>query len=198
MVTEHFISAIAAAPQPGQEFSGDDFVLETIPTGLFIGVIDGLGHGIKAHQTTQVAVEVLRRGPHDDLLTLMRRSHTALTTTRGAVITLASLNVSAGRLDWLGVGNVTAVLIPGGEGQKRERRHLLLRGGIVGYRLPPLKLLSESIKPNDTLLFVTDGIRSGFMDDIPYEKDPQNIADYVLKHHSRGTDDALVLVVRYQ
>lgn len=197
MVIEHFQWASAAQPQAGQEFSGDDYVLEATPTGLFMGVIDGLGHGLKAHHTAQAATEALKQGPHDDLLTLMRRSHTSLTSTRGAVISLANITISAGRLDWIGVGNVTAVLFPSNQEQKRDRRHLLLRGGIVGYRLPPLRLFTESIKPNDMLVFVTDGIKSSFADDVPHDKTPQEIADYIMERHVRGTDDALVLVIRY-
>ncbi len=198
MVTDRFSWAFAALPHDGQELSGDDYVLETTPAGLFVGVIDGLGHGVKAHDTAKIAATALKQGPHDDLLTLMRRSHTALTSTRGAVISAATITISAGRLDWVGVGNVTAMLIPTSDTPQRDRRHLMLRGGIVGYRLPPLRLFTESINPGDLLLFVTDGIKSSFTNDIPTEKTPQEIADFVLANHLRGTDDALVLAVRYQ
>jgi phosphoserine phosphatase RsbX len=53
------------------------------------------------------------------------------------------------------------------------------------------------LRPFDTLVIVTDGIRPGFEDGLVLGDDPQAIANGILsKHHGRG-DDALVLVVRY-
>jgi hypothetical protein len=47
------------------------------------------------------------------------------------------------------------------------------------------------------VIFVTDGIRSSFEDGIKSGDKPQQIADTIMAQFNRGTDDALVLVVRY-
>ena len=54
-----------------------------------------------------------------------------------------------------------------------------------------------AIEPGDTLIFATDGIRSGFTGDLPQNGSAQEMADTIFQEYGRGTDDALVLVARY-
>jgi hypothetical protein len=42
----------------------------------------------------------------------------------------------------------------------------------------------------------TDGVRSGFSRGLPSRLTPQRLADLILAHEARDTDDALVLVAR--
>jgi phosphoserine phosphatase RsbX len=184
---------IAQMSKPGFAESGDSYVVEQHSQGVLAAVIDGLGHGEKACVAAQAAVESLKRSPHDIPLALMQRCHLALSGTRGAVISMAAINHD--RLTWLGVGNVEGVLLHADPKIPRER--LLLRGGVVGYRLPTLRTASLPISRGDTLIFATDGIRSSFLDKLPLNQKPQQIADFILAEHNRQTDDALVLVVRY-
>jgi hypothetical protein len=92
------------------------------------------------------------------------------------------------------VGNVEGILLRA-NGEPRET--LLLRGGIVGYRLPNLRPVTLPIVEGDTLVFATDGLRSGFAQDLSLGQTPQAMADRILADYSRGTDDALVLIARY-
>jgi negative regulator of sigma-B (phosphoserine phosphatase) len=184
---------IAQMSKAGFDVSGDSYVVEHYPQGVLAAVIDGLGHGDKACVAAQAAVESLKRHPQDIPLTLMQRCHLALSGTRGAVISIAS--IAHGKLTWLGVGNVEGVLLHADTKTPRER--LLLRGGVVGYRMPTLRTATLPINRGDTLIFATDGIRSAFLDKLPVNQSPQQIADHILAEHNRQTDDALALVVRY-
>jgi len=74
---------------------------------------------------------------------------------------------------------------------------VMLRGGLVGYQLPELRASTAAIGPGDLLIFATDGIGAGFTQGVVSRDSPQQIADRILKRHFKGTDDALVLVVRY-
>ena len=49
----------------------------------------------------------------------------------------------------------------------------------------------------DTLVLATDGIRHGFKAEIHAARSPQQIADEVMRHWAETTDDACVVVVRY-
>jgi phosphoserine phosphatase RsbX len=80
---------------------------------------------------------------------------------------------------------------------ERARHDIGCRGGVVGYRLPPLKARTIPLHEGDLLVFATDGIHDDFMGAIQVERTPQMIADTVLAKCGKGTDDALVLVVRY-
>ncbi|MBI5670137.1 MAG: SpoIIE family protein phosphatase [Chloroflexi bacterium] len=187
----------AMLAQAGQKDCGDQYLIEPQPNGLFLAVIDGLGHGPKAALAAQTAVEALRPYTDDDLPSLMQRCHQALMGTRGAVVTLARLDLRASALAWLSVGNVSAMLIHSDRNAATARDHLLLRGGVVGYRMPPLRVFTERLYPGDTLVIVTDGIRSTFVEDIPVHLPPQVMANAILDRYNRRTDDATVVVARY-
>jgi phosphoserine phosphatase RsbX len=182
---------IAQQNKAGFENSGDAYVLEQHDNGVLAVVIDGLGHGDKACVAAQAAVEVLKRTPQDSALSLMERCNKALIGTRGAVISMAT--IANGQMTWLGVGNVEGILLS----TDKARERLLLRGGVVGYRMPTLRAFTLPISKGDTLILATDGIRSGFAEKLSLHLSPQEIADSILGEHNRNTDDALVLVVRY-
>lgn len=183
----------AMLPQPGQPLSGDDYLIHPLPDGLLVAVIDGLGHGPKAALAARLAVETLRQHAQTNLIELINRCHQALTGTRGAVISLAAIHTGSTAMNWLGVGNVAGLLAR----SDGTRRHMVLRGGVVGYHLPPLRVFSEALLPGDTLIFATDGIRSSFTQDVPASLPPQALAEAILANHSRQTDDATVVVGRY-
>ncbi len=185
---------VAKMNKPGFENSGDSYVLEQHSKGVLAAVIDGLGHGDKAFFAAQAAVEALKQSPQDAPLALMQRCHHALVGTRGAVISMGTL--ANDQLTWLGVGNVEGVLLRADKSIPRER--LMVRSGVVGYRLPTLRAFTLLLHWGDTLIFATDGIRSAFAENLPRHDSPQRIADTILAEHNRKTDDALVLVIRYQ
>jgi hypothetical protein len=54
-----------------------------------------------------------------------------------------------------------------------------------------------SVAYGDTLIFATDGIRSGFADNLNTNASTQEIARNIIESHWRKLDDALVLVARY-
>src|SRR5438034_516528 len=70
-------------------------------------------------------------------------------------------------------------------------------GGLLGFQLPSLGARTMSLAPGDLLVFVTDGVTAGFVDDLVHRDPPQRLADRIMDRHFRGIDDALVLVVRY-
>jgi hypothetical protein len=71
----------------------------------------------------------------------------------------------------------------------------MTRGGVVGYKLPPLRASTTSFRSGDTLMFATDGLRSGFhalVDHGPLE----DLVKRVLAGFAKGDDDALICVAR--
>jgi negative regulator of sigma-B (phosphoserine phosphatase) len=187
----------AAAAQPGQVVSGDRFVVAPFPQGVLVAVVDGLGHGEQAAAAAEVAAATLQAHASEPVIPLVRRCHDALARTRGAVLTLASLNGSDNTMTWLGVGNVEGVLLRGESVEPRDAERILLRGGVVGYQLPPLRASALSLARGDTLILVTDGIKGTFADNLLLADPPQHIADRILARGNKKMDDALVLVVRY-
>src|SRR5207245_2919075 len=108
--------------------------------------------------------------------------------------------LSSPRMEW---GAATRTLP--GESESGDRHlvmdrpgagRLLERVGVVGVRLPALLASSVAVPGAGLLIFATDGIATGFDRDIDHRTGPQPLADQILARHSKGTDDALVLVAR--
>ena len=165
------------------------------PGGALAAVIDGLGHGPKAAAAAHAAAAVLRMRPDETVTDLMAMCHIALRQTRGAVISLASFDAATASVTWLGVGNVAGVLLRRAPMTLPAREGLTSRGGVVGFRMPPLRATCLSVRRGDLLVLATDGIKADFNQGLSIDRSIDEIAAGILHEHGRTTDDALVLVV---
>jgi phosphoserine phosphatase RsbX len=188
--------AVAKFVLPGQCESGDHHLVCCNQSGILIAAIDGIGHGEEAANAAKAAISMLKANVEEPVISLVDRCHEGLRSTRGVVMSLASLDPEHGVMTWLGVGNVQGVLMRAGAREGSVQEVLLLRGGVVGSQLPALQAAVLPIAKGDTLVFVTDGIRGEFVEGLSAQESPQRAADRILKQHGRGNDDALVLVVR--
>lgn len=188
---------VATASRSGQRRSGDHHVVvEAADGSVLIAALDGLGHGNEAADAAERAALVLEEHAEESVIALMRRCHRELVGTRGVVMTLAQISPSDETLTWLGVGNVEGVLL-----RKRgeaPRESVLMRGGVVGYQLPPLSASIHALSRGDCIILATDGIRPEFSNGLSPEEAPQHLADRVLSEFRREEDDALVLAARYR
>lgn len=187
---------VAKSILPGQRESGDRHLVCCAEDGILIAAIDGIGHGEEAANAAEAAISILKAHRDEPVISLVESCHEGLRSTRGVVVSLASIDPKHGMMTWLGVGNVQGVLMRAGVQKGSVQEVLLLRGGVVGSQLPALQAAVLPITKGDTLVFVTDGIRGEFMEDLSALESPQRAADKILKQHSRGNDDALVLVAR--
>jgi phosphoserine phosphatase RsbX len=187
---------VAKSILAGQGESGDRHLVCCGRDGILIAAMDGIGHGEEAANAAEAAISILKASPDEPVISLVERCHEALRSTRGVVLSLASIDPKHGMMTWLGVGNVQGVLMRAGAKKGSVQEVLLLRGGVVGSQLPALQAAVLPIAKGDTLVFVTDGIRGEFVEGLSALESPQRAADKILQQHSRGNDDALVLVVR--
>jgi serine phosphatase RsbU (regulator of sigma subunit) len=189
-----FDHAVAGRAQGGAEASGDLHTVHPIERGVLIAVVDGLGHGHDAEAAARLAVATIEADPDPEITGLVKRCHAVLNRTRGVVMSLAALDAERQTMTWIGIGNVEAVLIRPGTA---KREAILMRGGIVGHRLPPLRAATLPLGAGDLLVLATDGIREGFAEGLRADAPLQEIADRVLTRHGRADDDALVLAGRW-
>src|SRR6266571_1498842 len=181
---------VASRPSPGEVASGDLHLIQPTMDGVLLAVVDGLGHRDAAIAAAQTAIAILKSHAEEPLTALVNRCHAALTKTRGAVMTLATLRWFKEELTWLGVGNVEAILLRAERQAKARSDRVLLRSGLVGYQLPVLRGSTLCLAPDDLLIFATDGIDAGFAEELVYSDPPQQLADSILERHFRGHDDA--------
>jgi hypothetical protein len=190
---------VASLPMAPEEESGDLCSVWSPTDGALIAVVDGSGHGPEAAAAARRAADVMEPHPQESPVALILRCHEQLRGTRGAAMTLASLNLFDRTMTWLGIGNVEAVLCRAGDVERQESERVLLRAGVVGFRLPPrLKAEVIPLKHCDTLIMATDGVKPEFADDAAIGGDPKQVAARLLSQHSMQRDDALVFVARYE
>jgi negative regulator of sigma-B (phosphoserine phosphatase) len=189
-----FDYAVASRAHDGAGVSGDLHIVRQSDHDVLVAVVDGLGHGHDAETAARLAISTLQSEPVRSITALVERCHAALSRSRGVVMSLAALDARRRTMSWLAVGNVEGVLIRAGE---RKRQSILMRGGIVGHRLPTLRTTAVPLSPGDLLVFATDGVREGFAETLRAEAPLQETADRVLARHGRANDDALVLAGRW-
>jgi phosphoserine phosphatase RsbX len=182
---------------PGQPDSGDRYVVAPFGPGVLVAAIDGLGHGDAAAAAAQLAASILGYPPHESVIALVRRCHERLRSTRGVVMSLATFTPLDETMTWIGVGNVEGRLKRAAADGNPLSEFLLLRAGVVGSQLPMLQAAVLPVSPGDTLVFATDGVALPTALEMVAGERPQALADRILAKHRKGTDDALILVVRW-
>jgi serine/threonine protein phosphatase PrpC len=189
--------SVAERAFAGETECGDACVVAPFAGGVLVGVIDGLGHGPEAAEAARVAIGSLKAAAAAQVIDLVRSCHDALRHTRGAALSLASFHEATGTMTWIGIGNVEGALFRIDRNAPQPRDALMLRGGVVGYQLPPLRAATHQVHPGDVLVLATDGISGGFYSRSPVGRAAQEIAADILERYGKASDDALVLVATY-
>ena len=194
--------AAAGRALPGEVETGDRAVHVELVGGAVVAVVDGLGHGPEAALASARAVEVIEghAGEHVDALSIdevVAAAHTRLARTRGVAMTIATITCD-GTMRWVGVGNVEAHLLRADGHRARRDASAVLYGGVVGYRVPRLRVSTVQLAPGDLLVMATDGIQVDFTDHVIVGDPPERVVARVLERSARTNDDALVAAVRYQ
>lgn len=188
---------VAGAALDG-EASGDHYLILPDARRALICMMDGLGHGVDARRASLDCASVLEAHSEAPLLDLVGYCHEGLRGTRGVAMTLLQIDCERDLLEWVAVGNVEGLVLREGLARGATFSAVVQRGGVVGYRLPPLKVSHVNLQAGDLLVLATDGIHSGFADGVDQRQAVQELADTILSRFARASDDQLVLVLRYR
>jgi phosphoserine phosphatase RsbX len=191
-VTGHDALVIAhqSRPKSGETANGDAIVVKKYPEGVLVAIVDALGHGPRAEAVAKLAHDHIMQTygtfPEEDVVSVMRRLHSALRGTRGACATICLLR---GRvLEACGVGNVEmrciGVSVP-----------VVLTPGIVGVQLRRLRAFSGVLPPSAWCFLFSDGIsrRAPFSE--LSKLTPHDACQALMRTHRHSHDDASVIVV---
>lgn len=192
---------VAGRAMPGETENGDQALHVDLDDGVLVAAVDGLGHGPEAADAAARALAVVEGHtgePVDDIEVdaVVSDAHAQLTRTRGVAMTLATIGC-AGHMRWLGVGNVEAHVLRADGSRVQRIASAVLYGGVVGYRLPRLRVSTVQLGLGDVVVMATDGIDAAFTDQVVLADPPQRLAERLLERCARPNDDALVAAVRY-
>jgi hypothetical protein len=116
--------------------------------------------------------------------------------TRGAVIGACTIDLDAGDLSFVGVGNIAGRVVCDG-----DARSMVSHGGTLGTAeaVPSHHVFRYPWGPGATVILASDGLRSGW-DPMPYpgllDHDPAVVAAVLHRDFARPGDDASVLVLK--
>jgi anti-sigma regulatory factor (Ser/Thr protein kinase) len=186
-----FAYGAISIPMEGEVECGDAWHVESGPDGTAVLVVDGLGHGSFAAEAARTAVEVFAESPFAAPLDVMTRANAAMSKTRGGAAACALIR--DGRVSYAGVGNISGNLVAPGASQG-----LVSHNGTLGLGQRRTQQFEYRHGAGAVLVMHSDGMSARW--DLRSRADllarhPAIIAGVLYRDHTRGRDDATVLVV---
>jgi anti-sigma regulatory factor (Ser/Thr protein kinase) len=183
-----------SVPKLGEEVCGDSWSVSTGPDETTLMVADGLGHGPDAADASVAAVRMFHRFNGHRTPVLLDYIHGGLRSTRGAAVSLARVDPSAGKVIYSGIGNVAGVLAVNG-----ELRRMVSMPGTAGHNARKIQAFEYPFASGLVILH-SDGLASSWtLDRYPNlaARHPTLIAAVLYRDLTRHRDDATVLVAKW-
>jgi anti-sigma regulatory factor (Ser/Thr protein kinase) len=181
-------------PIPGERVCGDAWGAWVGAASLDLLLADGLGHGTAAAEASMAAVAALEQAPGAPPLAVLEAAHRDLRSTRGAALAFLHGDTARGTVSCCGAGNVIARVVSG-----IAERMLLTQHGTVGLQMRRPEEAVVDWPEHSILVVHSDGIESRWTTQrvVPaLLKDPAVIAAILWRDHTRGRDDATVVVAK--
>jgi hypothetical protein len=186
--------AVASVPSADVE-TADRYLVKPTHRGVLAAVVEGSGHSAEAAKAALLVTTALEAHLDEGVIPLIRRCHEELQGTRGAAMSLVSVDGFENTVTWIGVGNIEGVLLQ--DHGRGNTPMIPLLPGVVGFRLPALQASVTPIVPGNLLILTTDGIRSDYAKAFSADDPPGKIAGYISSNFQKGHADGMVLTVRY-
>lgn len=158
-------------------------------------VVDGLGHGKEAEIAAKTAEKYVDRCFSESIRDIFTGCDNVLRSTRGAAMGLAVVDKAENTITYAGIGNTRALLM--GSSTVRFSSNY----GILGTGFKRLTPETRSIQKGSLILLYTDGIDEMIdLFDYPGDtiRDPEVLANRIIEDWGRDTDDAAVMVYKYE
>jgi negative regulator of sigma-B (phosphoserine phosphatase) len=173
-------------PCRGEEVSGDGAFWKEQNGRVLFAVIDALGHGPRAAEVKDAAIQFLDKTSIDKTAgELMDGLHHALQGTRGAAATLCLYE--NGRVQGCGVGNVELLAV-------RAKLPFVLTPGIVGGRMHRLRVFEGVMGPGARVVLYSDGISTSILGGEARTEPFATACSTLMQRYRKSHDDATVLV----
>jgi anti-sigma regulatory factor (Ser/Thr protein kinase) len=183
-------------PHPRETACGDAWALRRVGERVLLIVADGLGHGPDAAAASSQAIRVFQESRALTPADLLAEIHSAIRSTRGAAVAVASLDRGTGEIRYAGVGNIAASVVTGD-----ETRSMVSHNGTLGHEVRKIQEFQYPWPPDALIIMQSDGLQTHWrLDRYPglTARSAAVIAGVLYRDFSRGRDDVTVLAVREQ
>lgn len=194
-VVGRVVAGSRMVPKPGETLCGDAWAFKKAGRWQRVCVVDGLGHGPLAALASAEATKVFAAAPERDTpAEIIMKAHTALKSTRGAVMAVVAIDVDAGIASFSGIGNIAATIFG-----PEKNQHLSSVEGVVGFNARAARQTDCAWSRESILVMNTDGLVSRWnLNKAPglLTKHPALIAAALHRDFARDTDDSTVVVAK--
>jgi anti-sigma regulatory factor (Ser/Thr protein kinase) len=184
-----------STPKLGQDICGDAFGIRHVGNGLWITLLDGLGHGPLAAEASNRAISIFQQASVSDKpADVLRAVHQGIKTTRGAVMAVAMFEADKALMSFAGVGNIVGIVASGD-----DTHHLISTDGTVGYNMRTVRPSEVPWTKGSVFVATTDGLSTRWnLNRHPglTDRHPSLIANVLHRDFARDTDDATIVVVK--
>lgn len=181
-------------PMTGEDVCGDAYAGRRHGETTVLLLVDGLGHGPLAAGAAHAAVALFGTLDETDPAAVIQRLHAGISHTRGVAAAVATIERSAGRLRYAGVGNISGTLV-----HPEGRNGLISHPGIVGHQTRTVREVALPLPPESLVVMHSDGVTDRWnLADYPglRHHDPLVVGATLLRDAAIRRDDASVLVAR--
>ncbi|HEY0667772.1 MAG TPA: SpoIIE family protein phosphatase [Sphingobacteriaceae bacterium] len=190
---KHFLLRSLIVAKPGETVSGDGNTYKLTSDYFKLLVVDGLGHGVDAHQATVEACSAFNLCIDNDPVEIIRFIHNSIKKTRGAVGTVVVYDIRNKLWKIAGVGNISTRMM-----SYVDTRNFMSYNGIIGHNMPAtMKSQDVSAVELQQIILCSDGLKAKW-DSHTYpginKYDLSVLAAALYKDYAGKTDDMSVVV----
>jgi hypothetical protein len=178
----------------GETLCGDAWQWAAEPDAISLILVDGLGHGLQAHQAATAAIGVVAPGRSSAAVELIQQMHAGIRHTRGAAAAVARIDRRAATVTYAGIGNISASIV-----KSTAVRHAVSLNGTLGHEVRAFREYTYPWDQQSTIVMHSDGLGSHWaLDAYPglRQHDPLVAAALLYRDFSRERDDVTVVVGR--
>lgn len=188
-----FEVAEAHRAHPLERVCGDACLVSQDDWGVKCVILDGVGHGPKAHRVASQLLGFMREHVVRDPSKCLQALHCEAAGSEGAVAGVMFIERASGTLSYAALGNTVARVFG------RHRRQFISQPGVLGQRMRSLLPQTAQVAPGDVVVLHTDGI-SGNFDAVTLPElrvaSAQSLVATLIEHFSKPYDDAGCIVVK--
>lgn len=141
-------------PFLGERVIGDAVLTISHDHFSYLIVIDGIGHGQKAHAISTAIKSYIKKNLIPNPSELIKNTHNYMKGSEGAVIGISLINHKASTLSFGGLGNISCKVI------SIKNSVMVSADGLLGVRLRSIKNSKVTLKNKDLIVMHSDGVSS--------------------------------------
>jgi anti-sigma regulatory factor (Ser/Thr protein kinase) len=178
----------------GEPVCGDAWAMAVSGGKHAFLVVDGLGHGLSAHDAARAGTDAFVEQPFSEPVSLLNSLHGAMTGTRGGAVAVAQYDAATDTLRYAGIGNISGSLAT-----LEGSRGLASHPGIVGVQARRAQPFDFPGVQGKLMVMWSDGLMSRWnLRDYPglASRHPAVVTALLHRDFNRGRDDVTLLAAR--